>query len=258
MTVVEHHSAEELQELFRQEKDAGVAKRIWIAWQARQGRTEPEITTAIGLARRTVQTWVQRYNEEGLAGLRDRAGRGRKPILSESEQQVIAERLEEGPREGDVCSLRGIDFQKFIEDQFGKLMSLSAVYDMLHELGYEWLVPRPKHRKSDPDALAAFQKKSPKNSREFQPSIPTNKSSRFSRMNADSVSKEHGLACGPNAARGRQRCDKPNTTTSGSLGLRAHRPVKPRPFFRQFSTRQSSTNSSISSHVRWLSTFTPQ
>lgn len=35
MTVVEHHSAEELQALFRQEQEARRAKRIWIVWQAR-------------------------------------------------------------------------------------------------------------------------------------------------------------------------------------------------------------------------------
>jgi transposase len=165
MTVVEHHSVEELQDLFRREKNARVAKRIWIVWQARVGLTEPQITAGIGLARRTVQAWVQRYNEEGLAGLQDRVGRGRKSILSAEERQAVAQRLEEGPQEGDVCSLRGLDFQQFIEDQFGKSMSLSAVYDLLHDLGYEWLVPRSKHRKSDPDALAAF-KKSPRRTSE--------------------------------------------------------------------------------------------
>jgi transposase len=160
MTVVERHSVDELQELFRQEKDARVSKRIWVVWQARSGLTEPLITAGIGMARRTVQDWVQRYNEEGLAGLQDRAGRGRKPILSREEQQAVAQRLEAGPQEGDVCSLRGLDFQKFVQDQFGKLMSLSAVYDLLHDLNYEWLVPRSKHRKSEPEAIAAFKKSS--------------------------------------------------------------------------------------------------
>lgn len=189
MTVVEHHSVDELQELFRQEKDARLAKRIWMVWQARTGRTQPQITAGIGMARRTVQDWVQRYNEEGLAGLRDRAGRGRKPILSLEEQQAVARRLNEGPQEGDVCSLRGLDFQKFVEDHFGKLMSLSAVYDLLHDLGYEWLVPRSKHRKSDPEAIAAFKKRFPKNSRRFRPNIPANRSSPSFKMSADSVNK---------------------------------------------------------------------
>ena len=190
MIVVEHHSAEELQLLFRQERDARVAKRIWIAWQARRGSTEPEITAAIGLSRRTVQTWVQRYNKEGLAGLQDRAGRGRDPILSEEERKLVVQRMEAGPQEGDVCSLRGVDFKKYIEAQFHKRMSLSAVYYLLHDLGYEWLVPRSKHRKSDPEAIAAFKKKSRKSSPGSRTNIPSSRWSYSSRTNADSVSKE--------------------------------------------------------------------
>jgi transposase len=66
--------------------------------------------------------------------------------------------VEAGPQAGDVSSLRGVDFQKFIEARFGKLMSLTSVSRVLHELGDEWLVPRPKHRKNDPAAMAAFKK----------------------------------------------------------------------------------------------------
>jgi transposase len=158
MTVVEHHSAEELQALFRQEREARRAKRLWIVWQARLGRTAPKIAKGIGVSRRAVQEWVRRYNGEGLAGLETRSGQGREPILSEDERQRVAQRVEAGPQDGDVCSLRGVDFQKFIETQFGKLMSLTSVYRLLHELGYEWLVPRPKPRKNDPEAMAAFKK----------------------------------------------------------------------------------------------------
>jgi transposase len=162
MIVVEHHTADELQTLFRQEREARRAKRIWIVWQARLGQTAPEIAQGIGLSRRAVQEWVRRYNQEGLAGLETRAGQGRKPILSEDERQLVAERVAAGPQAGDVCSLRGVDFQKFMEARFGKLMSLTSVSRVLHELGDEWLVPRPKHRKNDPAAMAAFKKVSEK------------------------------------------------------------------------------------------------
>ncbi len=161
-----------------------------VAGSARLGYTTPEIAQGIGLSRRAVQEWVRRYNTDGLAGLQTRSGQGRDPLLSEEERQAVAKRLEDGPQAGDVCSLRGLDFQKFLEDQFGKLLSLSTVYGLLHELGYEWLVPRSKHRKSDPEAVAAFQKKSPQNWLAFRPSIPIDKSSPSFRMNAASVSKE--------------------------------------------------------------------
>jgi hypothetical protein len=52
MTVVEFHSAEELQVLFRQEREAWRVKWIWIVWQARLGQTAPQIAQGIGLSRR--------------------------------------------------------------------------------------------------------------------------------------------------------------------------------------------------------------
>ena len=128
-----------------------MAKRIWIVWQASLGRTEPEITADISLARRSVQQWVQRYNEEGLVGLQDRSGRGRKPPLSPAEEVLFRQRIEAEPQLSDeVCSWRGVDCQRFLETQFGQQKSLSAMSWLLHRLGYEWLVPRPQHKKSDP------------------------------------------------------------------------------------------------------------
>ena len=185
MTVEEHHSAEELERLFREEKSARIAKRIWIVWQARLGRIEPEITAEISLARRTVQQWVQRYNAAGLAGLQDCSGRGRKPPLSPDEEQLLRQRIEAEPqRDDEVCSWRGVDCQRFLETQFGKRMSLSAVYWLLHRMGYEWLVPRPKHKKSDPIAMLAFQKRFPVSLPRSKHNIRTRTWSSSSKTNA--------------------------------------------------------------------------
>lgn len=78
---------------------------------------------------------MRRYNREGLAGLETQTGQGREPILSEKERQFTEGCVEAGPQKGDACSLRGVDFQKFLETQFGKLLSLTTAYRLLHELG---------------------------------------------------------------------------------------------------------------------------
>ena len=36
--------------------------------------------------------------------------------------------------------------------------SLDAVYDLMHELGFEPLRPRPRHPEADPDEQEAFKK----------------------------------------------------------------------------------------------------
>ena len=50
MTVVEHHSVEELQTLFQRERVARLAKRLWIVWQAWRGHTAPEIDELFDVA----------------------------------------------------------------------------------------------------------------------------------------------------------------------------------------------------------------
>lgn len=134
MTVVQHHSLEDLCALYTRETDPRQAKRIWIIWQARQGRTEPQITAAVGMSRRAVQSWVHRYNLYGLDGLTDRPGRGRKPLLTDEQRQLVARWIDQQPRDQDTDSLRGIDIQQFIQQHFGRLLSLSAVYDLRHQL----------------------------------------------------------------------------------------------------------------------------
>jgi transposase len=112
-----------------------------------------------------VQSWIQWYNRGGVEELRNQGGQGRKPTLSESEREKLKERLDGGPlneRDQGVCTLRGRDVQRILREEFGKVRCLSAVYNLLHDIGYNDLVPRPQHKDADPAALEAF-KKTPRN-----------------------------------------------------------------------------------------------
>ena len=45
-------------------------------------KTEKETAERCGLGTRIVRKWARRYLEQGPAGLKDRPGRGRKPVFS--------------------------------------------------------------------------------------------------------------------------------------------------------------------------------
>jgi transposase len=154
-------SLDELRRLARREKSARQLRRLRIIILAAQGSTAEDISQQVDLGTRQVQSWVQRYNREGLAGLADRSGRGPKPLLSAAEAERLRARLDAGPRAEDgVCTLRGKDVQRILASEFGKLRKMGAVYHLLHELGYESLAPRPQHRHADPHAQDAFKKSS--------------------------------------------------------------------------------------------------
>jgi transposase len=162
MEVRGHLPLEELVRLERAEKDASRSKRLRIVILALSGYTAPAIAMSLGLSRRICQRWVYRYNEQGLEGLKD--GRGQQPRLplTPGQQEQVCQRLETGPQPKDqVCSLRGVDIQRILATEFGVLRSLPSVYHLLHRLGYSYLRPRPRHRRTDPQTQEAFKAELP-------------------------------------------------------------------------------------------------
>lgn len=56
------------------------------------GRTSKEVGSITGLCAVSINSWVKRYQTEGLSGLRTKSGRGRKAILSieEDKSSILA------------------------------------------------------------------------------------------------------------------------------------------------------------------------
>ncbi|MBL4701483.1 MAG: winged helix-turn-helix domain-containing protein [Phycisphaeraceae bacterium] len=64
--------------------------------------------------------------------------------------------------DGDgVCALRGRDFVRILKDEFGVSYKLSGVYVLLDRLNLSVRVPRPQHRKSDPQGQAQWTERAP-------------------------------------------------------------------------------------------------
>jgi transposase len=157
MFVADHHPMEQLQELTR----ALSQKRIWRRAQAvvlaKQGRTATDIADALGCSLKAVKNWVARYNTGGIEALSERPRSGRPPLLDPAQYPRLKQRLGDPPRPEDgVCTFRGTDVRQILEREFGVVMSLQAVYDLLHRLGYSSLMPRPQHEDANPEVQEFF------------------------------------------------------------------------------------------------------
>jgi DNA-directed RNA polymerase specialized sigma24 family protein len=60
----------------------GVARRCRAILGVAHGLTLVEIARLVDLTEKHVRKWVQRFLKDRLEGLRDRPGRGRKPVFS--------------------------------------------------------------------------------------------------------------------------------------------------------------------------------
>ena len=52
-----------------------------------EGRTSKEVAAMTEMCEMSVNNWLARYRQDGISGLQTKAGRGRKPVISEKEDK---------------------------------------------------------------------------------------------------------------------------------------------------------------------------
>jgi transposase len=120
-----------------------------------------QIAAAVGRSRQFVDEWVGRYRRGGIDALVPKRQPGAARRLSAQEEAQLCQMLEAGPPPQEaIAAYNGPILREKIEQRFGKLYSLNGVYKLLHRLGYNDLMPRPRHPHTDPAALEAFKKTS--------------------------------------------------------------------------------------------------
>ena len=46
--------------------------------------------------------------------------------------------------------------KRLFDGRFGVVHTVGGIYDVLERLDFSWLLPRPRHRKNDPEAMRQF------------------------------------------------------------------------------------------------------
>jgi transposase len=153
----------ELQRRIRREANAKQRDRLRAVALALQGIDAPRIARMLGRSRRFVQAWAYAYRDGGLDAIAPRHSPGRPVKLPRAQEQVFKARFLAGPtdRDGGVCTLRGRDAVRILKEEHGVAYSLDGAYDLLERLGLSCLRPRPRHRKNDPAAMAAWVEHAP-------------------------------------------------------------------------------------------------
>jgi transposase len=141
--------------LIRTERDAKQRDRLRAVRLALDGKEAMEIVAMLGRSRRFVQEWVYAYRDGGIEAIKVAKSTGRPTKLPRAREREFKARMLAGPAvaDGGVCTLRGAEALRILEKEFGVRYTLDGVYDLLRRLGLSCLVPRPRHRKNDPQVM---------------------------------------------------------------------------------------------------------
>ena len=149
--------AVELRRLARRESGR-VCQRVLMIANMLEGMEHEAAARLAGLSRSAAYEWHNRYEEDGIEGLRDRPRPGRQPRVDAATSARFKERIVAGAaleRDG-VVAFRGVDAQRLLKEEFEIDCSLSSTYRLLHRIKLSWLAPRPRHPEADARSQAEF------------------------------------------------------------------------------------------------------
>jgi transposase len=151
--------AEVLRQTAKLEKDGGMCRRLLGMAHLLEGGSRSESHTISCLTVSSFRIWIQRFNRDGIEGLRAKKPTGRPAKLTAEVEQALRVKVLQGPsaKEG-LVRYRLVDFQKFLREEHNVSMGESGIWYVLQDLGLSWKTGRQRHPKSDEEAQEAFKK----------------------------------------------------------------------------------------------------
>jgi len=74
----------------RNTKKYKIGLRLYAVYQVSLGKPSRKLEELYNTSFKQITNWVHRFEKEGLEGLRDKPGRGRKSRLSEAQREVLS------------------------------------------------------------------------------------------------------------------------------------------------------------------------
>lgn len=132
-------AAEELRREITRSAEHRYCTRVLAVLFMARGMPASEVGRYLGFSARALQKWVARYNQLGLAGLKDAPRPGRPPKLTPRHMAIIKATLEDPPFRANIMSWywTGPILQKHLKFRYGVSLSARQCQRILRKLGYE-------------------------------------------------------------------------------------------------------------------------
>lgn len=144
--------------LIRKETNGRMRTRLTALQNLKEGKSMVQTASHLKVARDRIRQWVRRFLANGVEGLKELPGRGRKPKISAEQKLEVAQFIEKRSRSSKGGRLFGEDVVNFIRERFNQTYTLSSAYSIMHELKFSWITSRSIHPKCNRLAQEDFKK----------------------------------------------------------------------------------------------------
>ena len=155
------HDAAALRAEAAKATNAKVARRLLALALVLEGSNRRSAAQGCGMDRQTLRDWVIRYNEQGIAGLSDRAHAGGPSAkLTDAEKAQLAHWVRQGPdlQDDGIVRWRLSDLKARIRDRFFVMMDERSISRILKTLSFSHVSVRPRNPKASVEDQEAHKK----------------------------------------------------------------------------------------------------
>ena len=149
-----------LHDEIRRNRDARYDHRLHAVLLVARGNSCKQVAEDPGDSLRTVQSWVNAFNKDGLPGLMEAEHSGRPARLNEEQMDIVSEVLRRIPTDVGLPGIiwDGKTLSTFIQQRFRLSIGLRQCQRMFSELSFRYRKPRPMILGSSAEAKEEFKK----------------------------------------------------------------------------------------------------
>ena len=119
-----------------------------------------EVAGMLGHSPRTIESWVNDFNDIGFSALHDRRRSGRPSSISDEVMNKIAVDLRNDPHDSGYTQNMwdGVLLRKHLSDHYNVEIGVRQCQNIFHKLGFRLRKPRPMIAKGDEEEKGNFKK----------------------------------------------------------------------------------------------------
>lgn len=150
--VIKGYTSEDIKSLFSKDDKYKVGMKLNAIYQLSMGMSSRKLVEFYGTSFKQILNWVHRFEAEGIEGLKDKEGRGRKSRLSENQLLELKEiLLIRSPLDFNfnTATWTGAIIIELINIQYNVSYQKTQVYNLLKILGFTYQKAKGKYPEAE-------------------------------------------------------------------------------------------------------------
>lgn len=165
---VKGHTAASIKSLLKKDERYTIGLRLYAVYQVSKGQPSRKLEDLYNTSFKQITNWVHRFEKEGIEGLKDKEGRGRKDKLTLSQKQELTKLIkEESPEKYgyNTATWTGPLLISWIKKEFKIDYKKAQIYNIIKSLGFTYQKGRGIFPETDKEKQEDFKNALKKTSR---------------------------------------------------------------------------------------------